>query len=276
MMAPCSWDVSLLNEPVRRSGYQIPHGHSGLSAARRGRRSSQSSRSVSKPEAYVRPNIVSSGFCASPANGSALSTSRRAVTKKSGSSLIASTPTPRESLTSWYSTASSRLDSSARSSGLASRHPPNTESCMKSRRSEVCRSAPRSWTSIFVVSEALTLSPPCTVARRPAGPQPATACGEHDLTALPAPGVHLQVRVFAEASDLHEWRAIPKPQPLLGSAVRTPPPRAGDQRLQLVRRRSAAKRLPEVDAVLGVETQVPHAVGREPATIAARAERLGR
>src|SRR5439155_17683630 len=99
---------------------------------------------------------------------------------------------------------------------------------------------------------------------------------DHDLTALPAPGMHLQVRVFAEASDLHEWRAIPKPQPQLGSAVRTPPPRAGDQRLQFVRRRSAAKRLPEVDAVLGVETQVPHAVGREPATIAARAERLGR
>src|SRR5207249_9289006 len=26
MMAPCSCGVSLLNEPVRRSGYQIPHG----------------------------------------------------------------------------------------------------------------------------------------------------------------------------------------------------------------------------------------------------------
>src|SRR5215467_13564660 len=121
MIAPCSCGVNLPNEPLRRSGYQIPHGHAELSAARRGRRKSQSSRSVSKPEAYVRPNIVSSGFCESPAKGSALSTSRSPVTKKVGSSLIETSATPRGSLTSWYRTASSRLPSSARWSGLASR-----------------------------------------------------------------------------------------------------------------------------------------------------------
>src|SRR5262249_18374136 len=99
MIAPCSCGVNLLNDPVRRSGYQIPHGHAGLSAARRGRRKSQSSRSVSKPEAYVRPNIASSGFCERAAKGSALSISRSPVTKKVGSSLIDTRATPRGSLT---------------------------------------------------------------------------------------------------------------------------------------------------------------------------------
>src|SRR2546428_308218 len=149
MRAPCSCGVSLLNEPVRRSGYQIPHGHAGLRAARRGRRSNQSSRSVSKPEAYVRPNIVSSGFWESPAKGSAFSTSRSAETKKIGSSLIA-------------------------------------------------------------------------------------------------------------------------------TAVAPPTPRAGDQRVKLVRRCPAAERSPEVDALLGVEAQVEYAVGGESAPVTAGAERLGR
>src|SRR5215831_12742977 len=234
MIAPCSCGVSLLNDPVRRSGYQIPHGHAGLSAARRGRQSSQSSRSVSKPEAYVRPNIVSSGFCDSPAKGSALSTSRSPATKKVGSSLIETTATPRGSLTSSYRTASIRLDSSARWSGLASRQPPNAESCMKSRRSDVCRSAPCSCTSILVVSEALTGLPSIA-------------------DTLPPPRVHLQVRVLAQATDLHQRTAVPQPQPLLGAAVGAPAPRARDQCGELVARGSTAERSPEVDALLGVE-----------------------
>src|SRR5215468_3039815 len=258
MIAPCSCGVSLLNDPVRRSGYQIPHGHAGLSAARRGRRSSQSSRSVSKPEAYVRPNIVSSGFWLSPAKGSALSTSRSPVTKKVGSSLIETTAMPRGSLTSWYRTASIRLDSSARWSGLASRQPPKAESCMKSRRSDVSRSAPCSCTSILVVSEALTSLP------------------SNRWDTLPAPRVHLQVRIRAQATDLHERTAVPQPQPRLGAAVGAPVPRARDQRGELVTRGSTAERPPEVDALLGVEAQVEDTVGGEPAAVAARAERLRR
>ena len=39
-------------------------------------------------------------------------------------------------------TASTRLDSRARSGAFASRQPPNTCSCMKSRRSETCWLAP--------------------------------------------------------------------------------------------------------------------------------------
>ena len=51
MIVPCSWGESRAKPPVRRSGYQMPHGHAGFSAVRRGRRSSHSSRSASKPEA---------------------------------------------------------------------------------------------------------------------------------------------------------------------------------------------------------------------------------
>jgi hypothetical protein len=85
----------------RLSGYQIPHGQAGVSAVRRGRCSSQSSRSASNPDAYVQPNMVNSGLRASPANGSAFSMSRRPATKKAGSSLMLRMPTPRGSLTSW-------------------------------------------------------------------------------------------------------------------------------------------------------------------------------
>src|SRR5512132_2183122 len=106
-----------------------------------------------------------------------------------------------------------RLDSSTRSSGFTSRHPPNTESCMKRRRSDVCPSAPRSCTSIFVVSPVLTV--------RPSSP------------ALPAPRVHLQVRIFAQATDLDEGRAIAQLQALLGAPVRPPFPCVGDQLREL-------------------------------------------
>src|SRR2546426_8873772 len=83
MISPCSFGLSRANAPVRRKGYQIPHGHAGFRTARRGRRRSQSSRSVSKPEAYVRPNITNPDWSASEAKGSALSSSRRPCTKRS-------------------------------------------------------------------------------------------------------------------------------------------------------------------------------------------------
>src|SRR6059036_841379 len=125
---------------------------------------------------------------------------------------------------------------------------------MKSRRSQVCPSAPRSWTSIFA-SAALTVSL---------------------LAALPAPRVHLQVRIFAQATDLHEGRPVPKPQALLGPTIRPPRPSVDDQRLQLVSRAAAAERLSEIDPLLRVEAEIPHAVGGEAAPVAARAERFGR
>ena len=102
MIVPCSCGESRAKAPVRRSGYQIAHGHAGFSAVRRGRRSSQSSRSVSKPDAYVRPSIVNSGLSEQPGEGLGVEQlAQRPSTKNAGSSLMASTPTPRGSLTSW-------------------------------------------------------------------------------------------------------------------------------------------------------------------------------
>src|SRR5262249_57511805 len=79
--------------------------------------------------------------------------------------------------------------------------------------------------------------------------------------ALAAPRVHLQVRVRAQAADLHQRTAVPQPQPLLGAAVGAAAPRARDQRGKLVARCPAAERAPEVDALLGVEAEIEDAVG---------------
>src|SRR5206468_6715686 len=73
-----------------------------------------------------------------------------------------------------------------------------------------------------------------------------------------------------------EGRSIPQPQALLGPTIRPPLPPGDDQRLQLVSRASAAERLSEIDALLRVEAEVPHAVGGEAAPVAAGTERLGR
>src|SRR5713226_6829087 len=96
-MAPCSCADSLAKAPVRRRGYQMAQGHAGLSTVRRGRRRSQSSRSDSKPLAYVRPSMASSGLWVRAAKGSAPRISRWRVAKKAGSSAKVSTPTPRGS-----------------------------------------------------------------------------------------------------------------------------------------------------------------------------------
>src|SRR2546428_9078928 len=66
------------------------------------------------------------------------------------------------------------------------------------------------------------------------------------------------------------------PRALPGPAPRPPLPPVDDQRLQLVSRASAAERLSEIDPLLRVEAEVPHAVGGEAAPVAARTERFGR
>ncbi len=75
----------------------MAQGHAGLSTVRRGRMMSQSSRSGSKPLAYVRPSMASSGLRVRAAKGSAPRTSRWRAAKKAGSSAKVSTPTPRGS-----------------------------------------------------------------------------------------------------------------------------------------------------------------------------------
>src|SRR5262245_33584851 len=147
------------------------------------------------------------------------------------------------------------LDSRARTNGFASRQSPNTESCMKSRRSDICPSAPRSRTSIFVVSPVLTL--------------------RSSSRMLPAPCVHLQVRILAQATDLDERRAIAQPEALLGTAVRPPRPGARDEARELLAGGTVPQRPAKVDTLLRVEAEIPDAVGGQPASVAASAERLG-
>src|SRR5262249_56726295 len=61
--------------------------------------------------------------------------------------------------------------------------------------------------------------------------------------------------------------------PILGAAVGTRTPAAGDQRLDRRVRRTPAQRPAQVDAAHRIEAEVPHAVGRQAASIAVGAER---
>src|SRR4030095_12313269 len=91
---------------------------------------------------------------------------------------------------------------------------------------------------------------------------------------LPAPRVHLQVRIRAQATDLDERRAIAQPQALLGAAVRPPRPGVSDEPRELVAGGAAPQRPAKIDARLRVEAEIPYAVGGQPAPVAARAEWL--
>ncbi len=93
---------------------------------------------------------------------------------------------------------------------------------------------------------------------------------------LSPPRVHFEVRVLAEVLDRHEAAALaPEGQAFLGTAVRALAPSGRDECGQLLARGAAAQRPTKVDAARRVEAQVPQAVGRQPATIAAAAERVG-
>src|SRR5713101_1022132 len=105
-----------------------------------------------------------------------------------------------------------RADSRARTSGLGSRQPPSTWSCMKSRRLEACWLAPCSWTSMRTSSPALMRSPARLAAAR----------------------VHFQVWISPQLGDLDERRAFAHAQALLRAAVGARLPAAGDELLQLV------------------------------------------
>src|SRR4029450_12509896 len=118
------------------------------------------------------------------------------------------------------------------------KHPPTPRSGMKTRRSDICPSAPRSRTSIFVVSPVLTLRPSSRM--------------------LPAPRVHLQVRIVAQATDLDEGRAIAQPEALLGAAVCPARPGVCDEPRELVAGGGAPQRPAKVDTRVRVEAEQPH------------------
>src|SRR5712691_5244883 len=122
---------------------------------------------------------------------------------------------------------------------------------MYRRRSLVCPLAPCSLTSTFALS-ALTY-PPLAAAR-----------------------VHFEVRIALELADLHQRATVALGQPLLGAAIGAASPPAGDEPRQLVSTGAPAKRRAQINALDGVEAEVPHAIGGEPATIARPAERRGR
>src|SRR5258705_3774215 len=89
----------------------------------------------------------------------------------------------------------------------------------------------------------------------------------------PAPRVHVPPRVRAQRVDLIERAAIGECQALLGTAIRARGPRRRNQGTQVVIGCARAQRLPQVHAALGVQTQEPGAIGREPAAVAAGAKR---
>src|SRR5579864_7391284 len=94
-------------------------------------------------------------------------------------------------------------------------------------------------------------------------------CGRSGSTSS-SPGVHFEMRVEPELARLEERRTPrrPEPQPLLGAAVAASPPGRRDERGELIDRRSRAERAAQVDTFRGIETEVPEAVGREPAAVA--------
>ena len=84
-----------------------------------------------------------------------------------------------------------------------------------------------------------------------------------------APNIELSCALHPTQSD------VPAAA-LLGAAIGAIDPPASEERGQVAVARARAKRRSQVDALRGVQAQIPHAVGGEPAAVAALAERLRR
>src|SRR5262249_45171583 len=79
-----------------------------------------------------------------------------------------------------------------------------------------------------------------------------------------------------ELPNLNERAAsVRHAEPLLGAAVGAAAPAFEDQRAKRLARGPPTESLAEIHAARGVEAEVPHAVGGEPAAIAGSAERRG-
>src|SRR4051812_25540685 len=90
--------------------------------------------------------------------------------------------------------------------------------------------------------------------------------------------MHFEVGIVAKLVDADE--GLPQPDPLerlsfFGSSVPSPFPHRSDETLDLLSRLGASKHLSEVSTLLGVEAQVPHAIGGEPTAVTQRTERCG-
>src|SRR2546427_8519326 len=85
--------------------------------------------------------------------------------------------------------------------------------------------------------------------------------------------MHFEVRVLTKLVNADEHTAVPLGFAQLGAAVRAFAPDRGDARGEFLGGSTSAQWFPEVDPRLRVQAEVPEAVGRQAAAVAAPAER---
>lgn len=89
--------------------------------------------------------------------------------------------------------------------------------------------------------------------------------------------MHFQVGIFTEPVDLDEVLLTPphgfEGLAFFGAPIGPPFPGGSDQGFQFVTAAPLTERRAKIEAVFGVEAEIPHPVGRQPAAIAGAAER---
>src|SRR5215831_1589400 len=85
--------------------------------------------------------------------------------------------------------------------------------------------------------------------------------------------MHLQVRIALQFADLDERPPLPHRETLFRAAVGARPPRRRDHALEFLAARAAAYAPTEIDALRGVEAEVPEAVRGQSAPVAGATER---
>jgi hypothetical protein len=98
-------------------------------------------------------------------------------------------------------------------------------------------------------------------------------------TSLPAPGMHLKVWVLAEACELHQGltRTVgPERVALLSTTVPTRLPAGDDEGGKRLSGGARPQRVAHINALAGIEAQIPQAIGRESAAVTGATERGGR
>src|SRR5262249_17258933 len=90
---------------------------------------------------------------------------------------------------------------------------------------------------------------------------------------LTAAGMHLQVWIALQLADLNERPTLAHRETLFRAAVGAHSPRRRDHTLQRPPARAAEQSPTEIDALRGVEAEVPEAVRGQPAPVAHATER---
>src|SRR5919108_4639875 len=100
-------------------------------------------------------------------------------------------------------------------------------------------------------------------------------CDGYAPRRLPTPGMHFEVWIFPKPLELDQHPPESELLALLGTPVTPVLPRRGDQGANVVARGPSAQGRSEVDALLRVEAQIPHAVGCQATAVATPTERRG-